>query len=112
MVSSYDLHLPAITYCLITMISYPIIFVWILYAISMFFLIFWLLNFMEKGVEREKGKLDKFPSVTITMPVLNEGDTVRQTLLSAINLDYPRNKLEIIVVNDGSTDKTREIVEK
>ena len=39
-------------------------------------------------------------------------NTVRQTLLSAINLDYPRNKLEIIVVNDGSTDKTREIVEK
>ncbi|MFH1066267.1 MAG: glycosyltransferase [Nanoarchaeota archaeon] len=94
------------------MISYPIIFVWILYAMSMFFLIFWLLNFMEKGIEREKGKFDKFPAVTITMPVLNEGDTVRQTLLSAIALDYPRNKLEIIVVNDGSTDKTREIVEK
>ncbi|MFA5887170.1 MAG: glycosyltransferase family 2 protein [Candidatus Nanoarchaeia archaeon] len=94
------------------MISYPIIFVWILYVISMFFLIFWLLNFMEKGIDREKEKLDKYPAVTITMPVLNEGDTVRQTLLSAIALDYPRNKLEIIVVNDGSTDKTREIVEK
>lgn len=94
------------------MVSFPILFIWVLYAFSMFFLIFWLLTFLDKEVEKEKPKLESFPKVTITIPVLNEEDTITKTLLSAIGLDYPRNKLEIIVVNDGSKDRTRERIEK
>lgn len=94
------------------MVSYPIFFVWVLYAFSMFFLIFWLLTFLEKDAEGEKKKLTEFPAVTISIPVLNEEDTVAKTLLSAIALDYPRDRLEIIVINDGSKDRTRERVEK
>lgn len=94
------------------MISFPILFVWALYAFSMFFLVFWLLTFLDKSEEKEDEKLETFPKVTITIPVLNEEDTITKTMLSAINLDYPRNKLEIIVVNDGSRDRTRERIEK
>lgn len=94
------------------MISFPILFVWGLYAFSMFFLVFWLLTFLDKSEEKPDEKLKKFPKVTITIPVLNEEDTIAKTMRSAISLDYPRDKLEIIVVNDGSRDRTKERIEK
>lgn len=92
------------------MASYPILAVWIAYAVSMFFLIFWLLTFLEKGLMPEKKESKERPFVSIAIPVLNEEATVRQTMESAIGLDYPRDKLEIIVINDGSRDRTKEIV--
>ena len=48
-----------------------------------------------------------FPTVTIIVPCFNEELTVESTISSLLNLDYPREKLSIIVVDDGSTDGTR-----
>jgi len=48
--------------------------------------------------------------VSILIPVWNAEDTIRAAIDSCIALDYP-NK-EIIVINDGSTDKTKEICEE
>ncbi len=56
--------------------------------------------------------LHKFPSVSIIIPVLNEEDTISKTIKSVLALDYPKNKLEIIVVDDESTDGTVKEVEK
>jgi len=48
-------------------------------------------------------------SFSIILPVKNE-ETVMTTMLTALtNLNYPENKREIIIVEDGSTDKTLEI---
>ena len=44
------------------------------------------------------------------MFLLNEEKTIRKTLLSLVSLDWPKDKLEIIVINDGSKDKTAKIV--
>ncbi len=46
------------------------------------------------------------PSVSIVIPVLNEAGTISKTLDSVLNLNYPKSKLEIIVVDDESTDDT------
>jgi hyaluronan synthase len=46
------------------------------------------------------------PSVAIVVPAYNEGEAVVRTIDSCLALDYPREKLEIVVVNDGSTDDT------
>jgi hyaluronan synthase len=46
------------------------------------------------------------PSVAIVVPAYNEGEAVVRTIDSCLTLDYPRSKLEIVVVNDGSEDDT------
>ncbi len=52
------------------------------------------------------------PSISIIVPVKNMAGTIRDLLDSLMNLDYDREKLEIIVVDGNSTDGTREIVEE
>jgi hyaluronan synthase len=48
------------------------------------------------------------PSVAIVVPAYNEGEAVARTIHSCLGLEYPDDKLEIVVVNDGSTDDTWE----
>ncbi len=48
------------------------------------------------------------PDVAIVVPAYNEGAAVARTIHACLGLDYPRPKLEIVVVNDGSTDDTWE----
>ncbi len=49
--------------------------------------------------------------VSIIVPVHNEEKIIANCLDSLCTLDYPKGNYEIIVVNDGSTDKTSDIVE-
>src|SRR3954452_2053537 len=48
------------------------------------------------------------PRVAIVVPAFNEGEAVVRTIDSCLGLDYPADKLEVVVVNDGSTDDTWE----
>ena len=52
------------------------------------------------------------PSVTVIVPVWNGEQTIQSLLESLQKLDYDRNKVEVIVVDGNSTDKTREIVKE
>ena len=49
------------------------------------------------------------PSVTIIVPAWNESKTLTGTVESLLSLDYPKNKLEIFIVDDGSRDDTLSI---
>jgi len=51
------------------------------------------------------------PTVSILIPAHNEEKVIGRSLQRTIELTYPREKLEIIVIDDGSTDQTSEIVE-
>jgi hyaluronan synthase len=46
------------------------------------------------------------PRVAIVMPGFNEEEAIATSLRSLLALDYPAAKLEIVAVNDGSTDRT------
>ena len=52
------------------------------------------------------------PKVTMVVPAYNEEELIEEKILNCLSLDYPRNKLEVIVVNDGSTDGTGEIISR
>jgi cellulose synthase/poly-beta-1,6-N-acetylglucosamine synthase-like glycosyltransferase len=52
------------------------------------------------------------PSVTIIIPVKNEEFTIKEKLENCLYLDYPKNKLQILVIDSSSDDKTQDIVSK
>jgi glycosyltransferase involved in cell wall biosynthesis len=55
---------------------------------------------------------DNFPFVTVVVPIRNEADFIAECLQSILNNKYPREKLEVIVVDGLSNDGTREIVQQ
>jgi len=55
-------------------------------------------------------KKDIEPFITIIIPAYNEEKSITATIENKLALNYPPDKIEIIVVSDGSTDRTEEIV--
>ena len=49
--------------------------------------------------------------LSILMPVFNEHGTVEEAIQDALSAALPVDKREVIVVDDGSTDGTRELLE-
>ena len=83
--------------------------------ISLYFEVFLLITFIERYFRKESPtpkNLGHYPSVAITVPCLNEEKTVGKTIDSLLALDYPKHKLEILVVDDGSTDNTWQILQR
>jgi len=91
---------------------------YVLLFISLYFEVFILLTYIEHrpAMKRENARHGSrpayYPSVSIIVPCWNEEFTIGGTLHSLLNLDYPKNKLEIIVVDDGSTDGTWDALQK
>lgn len=78
--------------------------------ISLYTTVYFLLTLLEYRKELKKDtKLKKYPTVTVIIPAYNEEKTLTGTVESVLKLDYPKDKLKIIIVDDGSTDKTAKI---
>ena len=56
-------------------------------------------------------KSDAYPLVTLIISAFNEEREIERTVTNKLVQDYPQDRLEIIVVSDGSTDRTDEIVQ-
>ncbi len=89
----------------------------ILYSLaflSTFVQVVFLLTFLEKRKEIKirDGHLElkSYPEVTIIVPAWNEEKTLRGTVESLFGLDYPHDKLNIFLIDDGSTDGTWEVM--
>lgn len=50
------------------------------------------------------------PPVTLLIPVFNEEAQIERTIRQSMNLEYPAGKLQVIVIDDGSTDGTPEAI--
>jgi len=57
-------------------------------------------------------KLNKRMKISIIIPVYNEEKTIGELIVRVLRLKIPKIKKEIIVVDDGSTDKTKKILER
>ena len=55
---------------------------------------------------------DYTPSVTIVIPCFNEETWIRETILRCVDQDYPVDKLDIIIVDDGSADNSVEVIKQ
>jgi len=72
---------------------------WVIYLLWKFF------------PKKHKNNPDYTPSVTVIVPTKNEEFTIEEKMLNLLELNYPRDKLEIIIVDSSSSDNTQEIVE-
>ena len=52
------------------------------------------------------------PPISVIVPVYNEEKDICNTIDSILNSDYPKDKLELIVIDDKSKDKTLEVINK
>ncbi|HEY9007954.1 glycosyltransferase [Ohtaekwangia sp.] len=55
---------------------------------------------------------DQLPAVTLLVAAYNEADIIRNKIANTLALDYPKEKLELFFVTDGSTDATPEIIKE
>lgn len=93
-----------------TTISYIISF------LAIYTQIFLLVTFFEKRSSLVKSNdsldLDYYPSVTITVPCYNEEKTIKGTVQSLLDLDYPKDKISIFLIDDGSRDNTWNVLQQ
>jgi len=57
------------------------------------------------------GTIPYEPSVSFVIPCKNEGPAIEKTVRKCFEADYPAHLLEVIVINDGSTDNTGAVLE-
>ena len=88
------------------------------YFLAIYFVIFRILilavnsDDFRKLMNKKKPKLKRFPSITVIIPAYNEEKGVSGTIDSVLNLNYPKDRVQVIVVNDGSKDNTAQVVKE
>ena len=82
--------------------SFLIIYTYFLYPIILLILRIFFNNPVNKK--------DITPSVSLVITAYNEEKNIREKIENSLRLDYPKDKLEIIIASDCSTDTTDEII--
>ncbi|SHE84156.1 glycosyltransferase family 2 protein [Pedobacter caeni] len=84
---------------------FVIIYTFIGYGFLLFILVRLKRIFRKAYVLPLEGEL---PSVTILVAAYNEEDIISEKIENTFGLDYPKEKIQLIVITDGSTDRTAE----
>ncbi|MHA2067944.1 MAG: glycosyltransferase [Candidatus Thorarchaeota archaeon] len=93
---------------IVMLLNYAVAF-FSLFVVSVFFLLF--LRHRHDYLQAPE-KTDWRPVVSVVIPAYNEGDYIKESIMSVLAVDYPQDLLDIIVVDDGSTDDTYQIAKK
>jgi cellulose synthase/poly-beta-1,6-N-acetylglucosamine synthase-like glycosyltransferase len=87
---------------------FSVVVIWFMLAYQ--FILFLLGYLYGFRADRQRRKLENqdltLPAISIMVPAHNEGMVITDTVKALLELEYPRDRLEIIIVNDGSTDDT------
>lgn len=91
--------------------SMPATWILLLYHV---FLTYGGYRYFLRSLEQEKkeGRIKQYPRVTVLVPAHNEELVIERTVESICRSDYPKDRLEVIVINDSSTDATGEILRR
>lgn len=92
-------------------VSLTILFIFASHGFFMIYYYFRTFNKRKEGITIEDLAMKEFPVVTMQLPLYNERYVVTRLIDSVIRLDYPKEKLEIQLLDD-STDDTTEIISK
>ncbi len=70
-----------------------------------------ILILLRRVIRRDVRKQPIEPSVSLVIPAYNEARSIRKKIVNALALDYPQDRLEIVVACDGSIDGTPELAQ-
>ncbi len=88
------------------------VFIWIVFMFFLYYAVFWFLVLFEPEPKVKRKRYKQWPHVTIAIPLFNEEKSVEPTVRSVFGLDYPRSKLHVVCINDGSTDKSLQVLRR
>ncbi len=96
--------------------SILIILFYIVSFLAIYVQVFFLVTFFEYRkkilIRKDRITLKNYPTVTIIVPCYNEEKDISLTVDSLIELNYPKDKLNIFIVDDGSKDNTWNVLQK
>jgi cellulose synthase/poly-beta-1,6-N-acetylglucosamine synthase-like glycosyltransferase len=91
---------------------FSVIIIWFMLGYQ--FILFLLGYLYGFRIEKQRRNLERsskeLPKISLMVPAHNEGLVITNTLEALLKLNYPEDSLEILVINDGSTDDTAEQV--
>lgn len=90
---------------LLRLIAWIFLFVWI--AMTSYNVIQFYGSLKDKKIKRKNPP--EFPRVTVVLPAKNEEKTIRWAIESLLNQNYPKDRFKVLLVEDGSEDRTPEI---
>jgi cellulose synthase/poly-beta-1,6-N-acetylglucosamine synthase-like glycosyltransferase len=90
-----------------TLIGLPVVFA--IYAYLGYPVLLRLVSLLRPAKPRPADP-EQWPSISISVPAYNEEASIRGTIESLLALDYPRERRQIVIISDASTDRTDEIV--
>jgi cellulose synthase/poly-beta-1,6-N-acetylglucosamine synthase-like glycosyltransferase len=93
---------------IVELLNYSIAF-FSLFSVCVFLLLY-IKYWREYGKKLPKPKI--LPKVSIIIPAYNESKYISKCLESVLSIDYPSDLLQILVIDDGSTDDTYKVAKK
>src|SRR5690554_5965134 len=72
-------------------------------------IVLWLLSRLMRPRRQCQGSDQDLPTVTLIISAYNEEQIIEEKLQNSLQLQYPAGRLQLLVVSDGSTDRTHEI---
>lgn len=100
------------------MTTFALILFWIGLAIVFYTYVGYgfVIYFLSKLKRRARTLIDqtdnRLPEITVLIAAYNEENYIEEKIVNTLQLDYPKNKMSVFVVTDGSTDSTPELVKK
>ena len=91
---------------------YAIISIWLLMIMNAVLSIGGFVYYMQVDKKGRGKPLQEYPMVSILVPAHDEAVVITRTVRALLGLEYPKDRYEIIVINDNSTDDTVEKLEQ
>ncbi len=89
------------------------IIIWVTSYFGLVLSVFWILIIVVNEKKfYHKHEVKKIPSVTLIIPSMNGAKVISETIKALLKLNYPKNKLEIIIAPNNCTDNTEEVARR
>ncbi|UCZ53580.1 glycosyltransferase family 2 protein [Bacillus shivajii] len=85
--------------------------IWVMLLYHMFLMQGGYFHFLkyQHPIEKWRKQIGDYPSVSVLIPAHNEEIVIERTLKAMVRFTYPKDKLEVVVINDQSNDQTGEL---
>lgn len=89
---------------------YSLAVIWVIIFINVILVVAGYVYYTRVLKVKMDEELKDYPFVSVMVPAHNEAVVIRKTVQSLLDLDYPKDRYEIIVINDNSSDNSHDIL--